>query len=104
MGKTAILLMGLFTGFVSLVLQGISVGTQYWLEGTVRGQVRDYYASNETLSPEEIPALVRNRGLFGFCGYYYDANISSTQVPLLPNDNFQGPGGSQPSDGELMGK
>ena len=100
MGKTAILLMGLFTGFISLVLQGVSLGTEYWFVGTVQGQVKDYYGSNETISLEEIPVLVRNRGLFSFCGYYYDTNISSTQVPSL-SENFQGPEGLQPSDGEL---
>ncbi|XP_071487480.1 uncharacterized protein [Diadema antillarum] len=102
MGKTAVLLLGLLTGFVSLIFQSVSLGTEYWFEGTLTGTLdsqsealADYYENQTSLN--EIPALVRNRGLFSFCGYYYDANASSTTVPSPTTSvNFQAQGDSIP--------
>ncbi|XP_072037132.1 uncharacterized protein [Amphiura filiformis] len=104
--KTSTLLVALFTGFVSLLLQTIALSTDYWTCSTFRGPVQDFYTHNgSVIDPPR--SLVRNRGLWRMCQllYTYDntteiytsntsTGITATAQPIgipetLPDSTLQ---------------
>ena len=86
--KTSTLLVALFTGFVSLLLQTIALSTDYWTCSTFQGSVREFYThNNSVIDPPR--SLVRNRGLWRVCNieYKWDNVTSGT---YSGNDNNVG--------------
>ena len=80
--KTSTLLLALFSGFAALVLNAVAVGTPFWTQANFNGSVRNYYnyASNGTAFSGPIPLLIRNRGLWIFCGYVLNVNYTADVI------------------------
>ncbi len=94
--KTSTLLLALFSGFAALVLNAVAVGSPYWTQTNFSGSVRNYYINGTVENP--VPVLIRNRGLWLFCGFVLNANYTGD----FSVEDVSTPSSQEPLDGKCL--
>lgn len=99
MGLTSLLCLALLTGFTALVLESVSIGTEYWAAAQEHESFLQYLQYNVTrdMTPQEDDeapplhtpkSLVKNKGFWRYCEYRHVTdddlkNLNSTDLTSL---------------------